>query len=232
MTNNVTPTRIVPEQYNTWNNSTNNSQASEDGFINIRNTLSSKWWNNKASDIKLVFLYSTIKTMHGPINIIFTNNQFHRMSKKIYNKISLQTERYHHFTAALRTSLGHKLTSVTLSGEYLSIFKPAHSVKFPHIRKRLVIYVQRNIETRSCNRCFCRRSNSYCIFSVCVSSLRYPACNSHVPCCHMWPVWLYTIIYFALFHKRHDFPKKKGGGVIQFKEHVLIFSTNFNRFSL
>ena len=25
-------------------------------------------WNNKASDIKLVYLYSTIKMMHGPIN--------------------------------------------------------------------------------------------------------------------------------------------------------------------
>jgi len=27
------------------------------------------WWNNKASVIKLVNLYSTIKMMHGPINI-------------------------------------------------------------------------------------------------------------------------------------------------------------------
>ena len=33
---NVTPTCIVPEQYNTWNNSTNKSQAPEDGCINIR----------------------------------------------------------------------------------------------------------------------------------------------------------------------------------------------------
>ena len=31
--------------------------------------LSSKCWNNKASDIKLVYLYSTIKMMHGPINL-------------------------------------------------------------------------------------------------------------------------------------------------------------------
>ena len=30
--------------------------------------LSSKWWNNKANNIKLVYLYSTIKTMHVPIN--------------------------------------------------------------------------------------------------------------------------------------------------------------------
>jgi len=31
--------------------------------------LSSKWWNNKASVIKLVYLYSTIKMMKGPINL-------------------------------------------------------------------------------------------------------------------------------------------------------------------
>ena len=32
--------------------------------------LSSKWRNKKASDIKLVYLYSTIKMMHGPINLM------------------------------------------------------------------------------------------------------------------------------------------------------------------
>ena len=36
------------------------SQAPEDGCTNIRNMLSSKWWNNKASDIKLVYLYSVM----------------------------------------------------------------------------------------------------------------------------------------------------------------------------
>jgi len=65
---NVTPTHIEPEQQNPLNNLTNKSQAPEDGCIIIRNMLSSKQWNNKASDIKLVSLYSTIKMMHGPIN--------------------------------------------------------------------------------------------------------------------------------------------------------------------
>ena len=36
---NVTPTHIELEQYNPWNNSTNKSQAPEDGCINIRNLL-------------------------------------------------------------------------------------------------------------------------------------------------------------------------------------------------
>jgi len=39
---NVTPTRIVPEQYIPWNNSTSKSQAPEDGCINIWNMLSIK----------------------------------------------------------------------------------------------------------------------------------------------------------------------------------------------
>ena len=39
---NVTPTHIEPDQYNPSNNSTNKSQAPEDGCINIRNMLSIK----------------------------------------------------------------------------------------------------------------------------------------------------------------------------------------------
>ena len=39
----------------------NKSQAPEDGCTNIRNMMSSKYWNNKASDIKLVYLYSNIR---------------------------------------------------------------------------------------------------------------------------------------------------------------------------
>ena len=44
----VTPTRIVPEQYNPWNRSTNKSQAPEDGCINIWNMLSMKQRNKKS----------------------------------------------------------------------------------------------------------------------------------------------------------------------------------------
>jgi len=39
---NVTPTHIEPEQYNPRNDSTNKSQAPEDGCINIQNMLSIK----------------------------------------------------------------------------------------------------------------------------------------------------------------------------------------------
>ena len=62
---NVTSTHIEPEQYNPWNDSTNVSQAPEDGCINIGNMLSIKSWNNKVSDIKLVSLYSIITSLEA-----------------------------------------------------------------------------------------------------------------------------------------------------------------------
>jgi len=37
------------------------------------------------------------------------------------------------------------------------------------------------------------KSSKYNTFWVCVSSLRYPACDAHAPYCHLWPVWLYYI---------------------------------------
>ena len=80
---NVTPTHIEPDQYNPWNNSTNKSQAPEDGCINIRNMLSIKYCNNKASDIKLVSLYSTIKMMHGPINIRYCAVNVRRLTPHV-----------------------------------------------------------------------------------------------------------------------------------------------------
>jgi len=60
------------------------------------------------------------------------------------------------------------------------------------------------------------------ILSVCVYNLSYPACNAHVPCCHLWPIQHYQI-FFALPHKWHDFQRE----VIEHKMCVLIFSTNF-----
>jgi hypothetical protein len=50
--------------------------------------------------------------------------------------------------------------------------------------------VWRNIEARSCNH-FCSGKKNY-IFWVCVCSLKYPACNAHVPC-HLCPVRLCII---------------------------------------
>jgi hypothetical protein len=35
--------------------------------------------------------------------------------------------------------------------------------------------------------------NKYFIFWVCVCSFRYPSCNAHAPCCHLWPVRIYNI---------------------------------------
>jgi hypothetical protein len=48
------------------------------------------------------------------------------------------------------------------------------------------------------------KSNKYYIFLVCLCIHRYPACNTHAPCCH--PVLQY---FPTLSHKRHDLQKKK-----------------------
>jgi hypothetical protein len=45
--------------------------------------LSSKWWNIKTSDIKLVCLYSAMKMMHIPINLRF--DALHLSTKSVQN---------------------------------------------------------------------------------------------------------------------------------------------------
>ena len=40
------------------------------------------------------------------------------------------------------------------------------------------------------------------IFSVCVCSLGYPACNTHVPYCHLWPIQLYCIFPHYLINSK------------------------------
>jgi len=72
--------------------------------------LSSKQWNNKASDIKLVCLYSTIKTTHGPINLTF--------------KVSCVIDNYHlkcRDTLQLPTVCNHS-TSLRLSTAHRTRF--------------------------------------------------------------------------------------------------------------
>ena len=42
--------------------------------------------------------------------------------------------------------------------------------------------------------------------SMCICSLRYPACNVHAPYCHLWPCP--TLQYFStLSHRRHSYQK-------------------------
>jgi len=50
------------------------------------------------------------------------------------------------------------------------------------------------------------KSNKYYTFWMSVCSLRYPACNSHAPLCHLWSVRLYNIFPHYIIIKK--FPKK------------------------
>jgi hypothetical protein len=42
------------------------------------------------------------------------------------------------------------------------------------------------------------KSNNYCVPWMYFCSLRYPACNAHVPYCHPWPFRLYKMSIFHL----------------------------------
>ena len=46
------------------------------------------------------------------------------------------------------------------------------------------------------------KNNKYCKLWVRVYSLRYPACNPHVPYCHLWPVRLYNTIQHYLINDK------------------------------
>ena len=49
------------------------------------------------------------------------------------------------------------------------------------------MYVQRNIEARSCNRYCSGKAMSITQHACVYCSLRYPACNAHAPYCLPWP---------------------------------------------
>jgi len=69
-----TPTHIETRTHNQCGDTTEKSQASDDGFINVRNMLSIEEVKQNLinCDIKLVFYSSTITMMHGPIHIRFS----------------------------------------------------------------------------------------------------------------------------------------------------------------
>ena len=66
------------------------------------------------------------------------------------------------------------------------------------------------------------KRNNYCIFWVCICTLRYPAGKAHAPCCHLWPVRLYNI--FAHYLPNGTIFKKK---MLLNIKCVLIFYTMF-----
>ena len=67
----ITPTHIEPEQYNTWNKSTLGRTHLKIDVLTFEKcwTLNSEITKQKTSDIKLVYLYSTIKCLDVPSNM-------------------------------------------------------------------------------------------------------------------------------------------------------------------
>jgi len=44
------------------------------------------------------------------------------------------------------------------------------------------------------------KNNKYYIFWQCICSLRYPACKTHAPFCHIWSARLYSIFSHYLIN--------------------------------
>ena len=51
-----------------------------------------------------------------------------------------------------------------------------------------------------CNHCCSGNTRSINILWVCVYSLRYPVCNVHALCFHLWPVQLYSVFSHYLIN--------------------------------
>ena len=86
-----------------------------------------------------------------------------------------------HKTEAWKLILTFKSLAVTLCIFTYKIQQEsqcAHNITLRHVRATIVAMVKQYVLH---------------IMSVCVCSLRYPACNAYVPYCHPWPVQLYYI---------------------------------------
>jgi len=71
----ITPTRLKSAHYSLYNNAPSSRKLLKMDVL----TSETCWavnWHNKASVIKLIYLYSNIKMMHGPIRIRLTFNLF------------------------------------------------------------------------------------------------------------------------------------------------------------
>ena len=82
---------------------------------------------------------------------------------------------------------------------------------------------KRNNEARSCNHC-CSGTTISITHCACVCSLSYPACNAHVPYCHLLSARIYSIfphglINCTIFEKKINF---------EYKLCLLILSTNLS----
>jgi len=64
------------------------------------------------------------------------------------------------------------------------------------ILTRKKMYVQPNTEALSCNHCCRGKSRSITHFECMFIGLLYPACNMHVPYCHLWS----TPLHFMFPH--------------------------------
>jgi len=72
--------------------------------------------------------------------------------------------------------------------------------------------------------CACVRARE-CVVCVCICSIRYTACKSQAPYCHLWSGPLYNILPHYIINGTTF--GGGGGHLTDHKKCVLIFSTTF-----
>ena len=106
---------------------------------------------------------------------------------------------------------------------YLRLTEPSHSSAFvtvqnnKHNKQYTYNVTMRHIHATT----VAVENNKYYIFQKCDCNLRYPACQAHVPYCHLWPDRLYSIFTHLINGKIFE------KGVTEYQMCILISSTTF-----
>jgi hypothetical protein len=93
------------------------------------------------------------------------------------------------------------------SGEILHTGVRCDLWKYKENETRWAMYIYRNMEARPCNHCCSGNTMGITHQSVCVCSLRYPACNEHALYCHLWPAPFYHIFLHYLINDKNSLKK-------------------------
>ena len=118
--------------------------------------LSSKWWNNKANDIKLVYLYSNIKMMHGPIKafIKFKVSHTHALNCNIHlqytNECTYVKFIYYVLSNHQRISVVFTTTNRVSGFNYIAVFFPLQSYNNVYSARLLCVTSTSDLHCLNC----------------------------------------------------------------------------------
>jgi len=113
----------------------------------------------------------------------------------------------HNKCSTHQTSAGKECLPATLTQRYTILYRQCRYYVTVRVHATIVVVEKQRVLQN---------------LSVCVCSLRYPACNAHAPYCHLWPAPLYNIFPHYLINGTIF-----GEKVAEHKMCVLIYCTTF-----